>query len=384
MRFEGLVEPQKTPQHQIVLPVCAVLSLLATLALWTLAWASEGLQQLLLLCLVRLAVLTCIGAASYRALSRGRRGDSPTPGSGGGAPSPRTSLTQAALCLQLAWLATELVLGSGLLVLHPYLLGPAAEYASSTAALLSVLPLACAAAMSGCFLFLQRLAGRRGRGGRGGGAGGARAAASPRAASLECGLGAGLAPSHAAGPHGCIVGASRSASSACLHLGASPSSSLDGAASPLSDSGSYSSCDSASFYPSPCSSGSLLGMGSGGAPSPTGHVRGGDLAHHEAALQAACEILLVEHQLDTKEYCLFVHKRLRPIRTRPEDKGRPAPEKPGLLRELITNSFTFQHDHELRAQLAAGMAAATSAGGSGASSLTFQQAAAAATGVEVM
>lgn len=37
--------------------------------------------------------------------------------------------------------------------------------------------------------------------------------------------------------------------------------------------------------------------------------------------QAACEILLVEHQLDTKEYCLFVHKRLRPIRTRPEGEG---------------------------------------------------------------
>lgn len=155
----------------------------------------------------------------------------------------------------------------------------------------------------------------------------------------------------------------------------------------------------------------------------------------------------MEHQLDTKEYCLFVHKRLRPIRTRPEgegapqrsrgrrrgwalgctpgscsadwrapaarqracreahaacaalhdasalppsappppaDKNRPAPEKPGLLRELITNSFTFQHDPELRAQLAASMAAATSAGGSGASSITFQQAAAAATGVEVM
>lgn len=85
--------------------------------------SSAGLQQLLLLCLARLAVLTCIGAASYRALSRGRRSDSPTPGSGSSVPSPRTSLTQAALCLQLAWLATELVLGSGLLVLQPYLLG---------------------------------------------------------------------------------------------------------------------------------------------------------------------------------------------------------------------------------------------------------------------
>ncbi len=214
MRFEGLVEPQRTPQHQIVLPVCAVLSLLATLALWTLAWAPAGeaaaasalqgfycpctgadwggarrsapsasllgsaapecrlayisewgrraagppgsapssapglpppanrrlhsihpfplagLQQLLLLCEVRLVVLTCIGAASYRALTRSRRGDSPTPGSGGPAPSPRGSLTQAALCLQLAWLATELVLGSGLLLLHPYLLGE--DYSKGT------------------------------------------------------------------------------------------------------------------------------------------------------------------------------------------------------------------------------------------------------------
>lgn len=215
MRFEGLVEPQRTPQHQIVLPVCAVLSLLATLALWTLAWAPAGeaaaasalqgfycpctgadwggarrsarsasllgsaapecrlaynsewgrraagppgsapssaprlpppanrrlhsihpfplagLQQLLLLCEVRLVVLTCIGAASYRALTRSRRGDSPTPGSGGPAPSPRGSLTQAALCLQLAWLATELVLGSGLLLLHPYLLGEGVPRAHS-------------------------------------------------------------------------------------------------------------------------------------------------------------------------------------------------------------------------------------------------------------
>lgn len=160
--------------------------------------------------------------------------------------------------------------------------GPAAEYASSTAVLLSVLPLVCAAAMSGCFLFLQRLAGRRGRGGRGGAP--RAAAASPRAATLECGLGGGLVPLHAAA-HGCALGAPRPTSSACLHLGASSSSSLDGAASPLSDSGTFSSCDSASFYPSPCSSGSLLGLGSGGAPSPTGHVRHGDAARHEAALQ---------------------------------------------------------------------------------------------------
>lgn len=115
--------------------------------------------------------------------------------------------------------------------------------------------------------------------------------------------------------------------------------------------------------------------------------------HHEAALQAACEILLVEHEClagDNSEFHLFVHKRLRPIRTRPEDKSKPAApvERPGLLRELITNSFTFQHDPELRAQLAASMAqhatSATGGASSGASSITFQQVAAAAVGMEVM
>lgn len=165
--------------------------------------------------------------------------------------------------------------------------GPAAaEYAASTAALLSVLPLACAAAMSGCFLFLQRLAGRRGRGGR---SGPARAGASPRC-SLECGLGGGLAAPRVA-PHGFALSTVRPGSSAHLHLATSSTSSLDGAASPLSDSGSYSSCDSASLYPSPCSSGSLGGLGSGGAPSPTGHVRRGcDSAKHEAALQVGAAL----------------------------------------------------------------------------------------------
>lgn len=134
--------------------------------------------------------------------------------------------------------------------------------------------------MSGCFLFLQRLAGRRGRGAPGGAP--RAAATSPRAASLECGLGGGLLPTHASA-HSSVLGASRATSTACLHLA---TSSLEGSTSPLSDSGSsFSSCDSASFYPSPCSSGSLLGMGSGGAPSPTGHVRHADAAHHEAALQ---------------------------------------------------------------------------------------------------
>lgn len=56
---------------------------------------------------------------------------------------------------------------------------------------------------------------------------------------------------------------------------------------------------------------------------------------------------------------------------------RPAPEKPGLLRELITNSFTFQSDPELAAQLQASMrAVGGSAGsGSGADSVTFNAAA---------
>ena len=136
---------------------------------------------------------------------------------------------------------------------------------------------------------------------------------------------------------------------------------MDVICSPISEAGSFSSCgssasSSAAFY-SRSSSSSLGLSGSGGMPSPTGHVRSsGATARHDAVIQAACQILLVEHQvgalvvgwtrplwrvlsrhfapacapglplthplalvqLDTNEFCLFVHKRLRPIKTRAE------------------------------------------------------------------
>ena len=234
--------------------------------------------------------------------------------------------------------------------------------------------------MSGCFLFLQRLTNRR-RGQHmtslGGASGG----------SVECGLSRPLQPLQSAQLCCCSCGSHGAAAPCSLHavdVVCSPASSSDGE-------GGFSTCSSSgascSYYRRASSSSlggyatsySSGGFGSGGAPSPTGHVcspgsPGGDTQRQ--LVQAACEIVLMEHQLDTSEYCLFIHKRLRPIKTRPGDKG-PA-EKPGLLRDLITKSFTYQADPDLAQQLAAGMRAV--AGGasseSAASSITFNAAAA--------
>ena len=55
------------------------------------------------------------------------------------------------------------------------------------------------------------------------------------------------------------------------------------------------------------------------------------------------------------------------------DKAKPSP--PGLLRELITNSFTFQSDSALRDELVASMRAVAGGGteaASRASSITFK------------
>lgn len=359
--------PAHPPIAQIVF---LLLALLATLALWTLVQAPAGLQQLLLLCLLRLAVLVGVGALSYRAFSRRRAEASTTPGGGA---TPRTNLVQAVLCLQLAWLASELLLGSGLLLFYPNIVGGSlAEGVGvpepATSAVLALLPLVCAAIMSGCFLFLQRLTSRRRR--------------HQRAAShLECG-GSSVAhhPLHQLHSSSACCGCTSSACAASCG-----SHSVDIICSPVSDAGSFSSCNSSgsctAAYYSRSSSGRSSVTGNGGAPSPTGHVRslrGSVAAQHEAAIQAACEILLVEHQLDTMEFVMFVHKKLRPIKTRPEEKAK-APQ-PGLLRDLITNSFTFQHDPELASQLAtAALHGAPGGSGdvSGACSITFQAAAAA-------
>ena len=168
--------------------------------------------------------------------------------------------------------------------------------------------------MSGCFMFIRSLTGGRRRSRSG--------APSPRsslgaASSLECGLSCPLAggaahlsccPSHVV--HGGGLGG--------MDVVCSPASSSDG--SP----GGYSTCSSsagmgASLYGSSSSLASGA-AGSGGMPSPTGHLccSPGTEERQAAALHAACEVVLMEHQLDTQEWCLFVHKRLRPIRTRPD------------------------------------------------------------------
>jgi hypothetical protein len=64
----------------------------------------------------------------------------------------------------------------------------------------------------------------------------------------------------------------------------------------------------------------------------------------------------------------------------PADKVKPSP--PGLLRELITNSFTFQSDSALRDELVASMRA-VAAGGSEAASRASSAAAATRTASKV-
>jgi hypothetical protein len=150
--------------------------------------------------------------------------------------------------------------------------------------------------MSGCFLFLQRLARRRRQP--------QRPPHSP--VSIECGLGAnhGRLATLAAAP--CC---SAALGGTCHHHSGAPAPPFEVLCSPsLSDDGydfssaasvtSVTSSSGAVFYSR--SSSSSLGLGSGGAPSPTSHVYGGSKAtaeHHEAALHAACQILLVEHQV---------------------------------------------------------------------------------------
>lgn len=243
--------------------------------------------------------------------------------------------------------------------------------AASSGTLLTLLPLLCAIVMSGCFLFLQRLS-RRCRQQHSAGTN------SPRLA-LECGSGT---------AYSAMPARQRQPSSHQMHAFIH-SASLDVICSPVSEDGSFSSCTStgtsAAFY-SRSSSSSVLGLntaGSCGVPSPTGHVRsncGGAQIDHEAAISAACQILLVEHhvaslvseshystmkystvlpvlgfhmhtsaaccscpacflsvlwsclslpclflprsplllQVDTNDSVMFVHKKLRPIKTRPE------------------------------------------------------------------
>ncbi len=89
----------------------------------------------------------------------------------------------------------------------------------------------------------------------------------------------------------------------------SPASSDDGTAS----CSSCSSGASAPFYQRASSSyatsyGSSAGYLSTGAPSPTGHLSSPGVeeqAHHAAAIQAACEIVLQEHQvrIGCQGYC---------------------------------------------------------------------------------
>jgi hypothetical protein len=133
--------------------------------------------------------------------------------------------------------------------------------------------------MSGCLLFLHRF-GRRRR---------ERAPGSP----LGCGsvstrpLAAGLPPHYAAamalpGHH-------------TLDVLCSPASDDDSA----SFSSATSSASSAAAFYSRSSSSSLGGPPSCGVPSPTGHLssRSAEAAAHQAAIHAACQVLLVEHQV---------------------------------------------------------------------------------------
>ena len=185
---------------------------------------------------------------------------------------------------------------------------------TSLGALLALVPLAVAVAMSGCFLFLQRMTSRRRHG-------------HPAAVCAHgCGLSHPLQPLQSAKLCSCACGAGGSADGPChLHsvdIICSPASSSDGGSS---RGGGFSSCSSsgASSYHRCSSSGSLAGYAtsygssgfcSDGALSPVGHV-GSACGSPGPDVRAACEIVLLERECGD-EYCLFVHKRLRPIKTR--------------------------------------------------------------------
>ena len=91
---------------------------------------------------------------------------------------------------------------------------------------------------------------------------------------------------------------------------------------------------------------SLISESSGalasGLPSPTGHCPSPDRAAmlrnagcHSAA--PSCDIYLIYHVLDTNESVLFVHKKLRPIRTKIPDTtpmAKPGPDFKALMRQL--------------------------------------------------
>lgn len=154
--------------------------------------------------------------------------------------------------------------------------------------------------MSGCFLFLSRLAsGRRQRNQHG-------SASDSTSCPLERGMARPLQPRGPAsqlcscGTHGGVSGGP-TCSLHSVEVMCSPASSDDG-------SRSCSSCSSAgpcSYYqrasPSYATSyGSSAGYLSTGAPSPTGHLASPgpqEQAQHAAAIQAACEIVLQEHQV---------------------------------------------------------------------------------------
>jgi len=90
-----------------------------------------------------------------------------------------------------------------------------------------------------------------------------------------------------------------------------------------------------------CSSASSGALCSG-LPSPTGHCRSPDRAASGQAENLAdvinsCDIYLKMHVLDTNETVMFVHKKLKPIRTKIGEDPPPSDYKP-LLRTLIEQS----------------------------------------------
>jgi hypothetical protein len=176
----------------------------------------------------------------------------------------------------------------------------AASESGPLAALLSLLPLALAAAMSGCFLFLSRLAsGRRQRSQNS-------CASDSACCPLERGMSRPLQPRDSSATL-CSCGSRGALGPTCsLHsveVMCSPASSDDGTRSCSSCSSGASAAfyqrAAASYATSYGSSGSA-GYLSTGAPSPTGHLASPGVeeqAHHAAAIQAACEIVLQEHQV---------------------------------------------------------------------------------------
>jgi hypothetical protein len=238
--------------------------------------------------LPRLFALLVIGAFTERAFAPALDRYSPKV-------HGRSVLRDTALCLQFAWFLSELAFFSAL---APFLVAvnPALPYTPAGALALRAFPASAMVTLSGCMDFFNKLRRRRRH----------RRLSSMDAADFR--------------------------RLTCVATSTGDDLAAYSPSPPLSPADSF-------------ASGSTGGMASG-LPSPTGHCPSPDRA---AALRhgtASCgDIYLMQHILDTNESMMFVHKVLRPIKTRIDDYIPPPPAPaavaPGGYKPLLAHLKTY-------------------------------------------